>query len=491
MHLGSRTWGVASILAGCLGMALSPSSAQTCYPLADFSASILPSPAIAGQDHLLNLQGDLESCARFDLISLQCSGDWIFVTLEYELGACGPSYPEDLSMELELGSLSVGRHLLTVWILESGGNNCGMTSEHVVAPAQSGAGVGPSATLLFPYFEVDLEDDSGVTTLVSIGNSLPEPVLAHAVLWTDTGIPTLAFDLLLPGNGVQPLNLRHVLGGNLPITGGPGAPGGCLDPLVLPAVDEMALRARHTGQSTHDDGLCWGSGRAGPSLATGYLTVDVVHDCTPEPATPIDDGYFAPGGSGRAANLNALWGDYFYLSERESSAQGLAAVQIPAGPAFAGQRTFYAAYSAGSDERAPLGSAFRSRFLVGGSFTSESEQIVWIEDVRGGRDPRSCELPPSGGHCDWIEVKLFDQIGSPIGETVTFGTQVLAFPLGIGGPDLPLPDSTSFGFSEIIHQELEACFILPLGLFPRGAWVTPRIRASGRYGVAFSATRVD
>ena len=37
----------------------------------------------------------------------------------------------------------------------------------------------PAATLLLPYFEVDLDDPNGVTTLMSINNASATAVLAH------------------------------------------------------------------------------------------------------------------------------------------------------------------------------------------------------------------------------------------------------------------------------------------------------------------------
>ena len=39
----------------------------------------------------------------------------------------------------------------------------------------------PAATLLLPYFEVDLDDPAGVTTLMSINNASATAVLAHVV----------------------------------------------------------------------------------------------------------------------------------------------------------------------------------------------------------------------------------------------------------------------------------------------------------------------
>src|SRR5688500_5655617 len=66
----------------------------------------------------------------------------------------------------------------------------------------------PAATLLYPYFEVDLQRNDGATTLISINNSSSSPVVARVVMWTDWGAPTLAFDVYLTGYDVQSLNLR-------------------------------------------------------------------------------------------------------------------------------------------------------------------------------------------------------------------------------------------------------------------------------------------
>src|SRR3954470_13437399 len=76
----------------------------------------------------------------------------------------------------------------------------------------------PAATLLLPYFEVDLKSPAGPTTLMSINNAGDRAALAHVVLWTDLGVPTLAFDLYLTGYDVQTLNLRDVFAGRLPGT---------------------------------------------------------------------------------------------------------------------------------------------------------------------------------------------------------------------------------------------------------------------------------
>src|SRR3954463_16421884 len=76
----------------------------------------------------------------------------------------------------------------------------------------------PAATLLLPYFEVDLTKPGGRTTLMAINNASDKAALAHVVLWTDLGVPTLAFDIYLTGYDVQTINLRDLFAGHLPAT---------------------------------------------------------------------------------------------------------------------------------------------------------------------------------------------------------------------------------------------------------------------------------
>src|ERR1044071_8165429 len=52
----------------------------------------------------------------------------------------------------------------------------------------------PAATLLLPYFEVDIANPNGVTTLFSINNASATAVLAHVTVWTDQSVPALDFD---------------------------------------------------------------------------------------------------------------------------------------------------------------------------------------------------------------------------------------------------------------------------------------------------------
>ncbi|MBV9184396.1 MAG: hypothetical protein JO093_02200, partial [Acidobacteria bacterium] len=71
--------------------------------------------------------------------------------------------------------------------------------------------VGPAATLLLPYFEVDLQNPAGRTTLFTITNVSRLSQIAHVTVWTDWSFPVLDFNIFLTGYDVQGISLRQVL----------------------------------------------------------------------------------------------------------------------------------------------------------------------------------------------------------------------------------------------------------------------------------------
>jgi hypothetical protein len=225
----------------------------------------------------------------------------------------------------------------------------------------------PAATLLLPYFEVDLGNQWGNGTLFSINNASATAVLAHVVVWSDLSVPVLDFNIYLTGYDVQTINLWDVLHGTLPRTASAGQdPGDTISPKgtfsqdinfasctgLLPAPQLPAsfvehLRLSLTGQSSPVlGGRC--AGRAfGDNIARGYITVDTVNNCTLR--FPGDPGYFGSGGTGDATNQNVLWGDYFYVNDLQNFADGNPLVHIEASAtdpqtSVAGQYTFYGRY---------------------------------------------------------------------------------------------------------------------------------------------------
>ena len=80
----------------------------------------------------------------------------------------------------------------------------------------------PAATLLLPYFEVDLGAADGVTTLFSINNASATAILAHVVVWSDLSVPVLDFNVYLTGYDVVTINMRDILTGSFPQTASVG-----------------------------------------------------------------------------------------------------------------------------------------------------------------------------------------------------------------------------------------------------------------------------
>src|SRR5688572_8058632 len=69
--------------------------------------------------------------------------------------------------------------------------------------------VAPAATLLLPYFEVDINAPAttATQTLFTITNVSEYPQIAHLTVWTDLTVPVLDFNIFLTGYDVQSINL--------------------------------------------------------------------------------------------------------------------------------------------------------------------------------------------------------------------------------------------------------------------------------------------
>ena len=114
--------------------------------------------------------------------------------------------------------------------LRTGSSNFLSTGMNAVQGAGTGligaVDAAPGATLLLPYFEVDLEDPAGVGTALAVRNASPDPVLARVVLWTDLSVPTFGFEVHLPGLGARAVDLRELFrAGDLPESGPTPLPG--------------------------------------------------------------------------------------------------------------------------------------------------------------------------------------------------------------------------------------------------------------------------
>jgi hypothetical protein len=350
----------------------------------------------------------------------------------------------------------------------------------------------PAATLLLPYFEVDLGNTNGVNTLFSINNASAAAAIAHVTLWTDQSIPTLDFDVYLTGYDVQTISVRDLFAGVLPRTADRGADAGdaaspspplgssqatnvnpftgpftpgvptefdfggssgpCVAPYTNPVLDNFRITnliAAHTGNNAPAYGGCLGA-NYGDNIVRGYITVDSVTQCNlffPSSAT-----YFS---GGIADTRNILWGDYFYVNSAQNFAQGETLVHVescptpsvgtgagrcPFGPT---AYTFYGRYAsvAGQDQREPLSTTFASRYINGGIFNGGTDLIVWRDSKTlptGVNGPYTCGRVdrPAWFPLNQTDVVAFDEMENP--EDLCFTGDVVSPPLGGAQTCFPL-----------------------------------------------------
>ena len=372
----------------------------------------------------------------------------------------------------------------------------------------------PAATLLLPYFEVDLTRPDGRTTLISINNASDRATLAHVVLWTDLGVPTLAFDVYLTGYDVQTVNLRDLFTGHPPATADaghdpkdtvspkgafsqdvaiPGCDGLLPPPPPPPAVVDHLVKAHQGLASPLLGGKC-AAQVLGDSIERGYVTVDVVRRCTT--LTPADPGYFGPDGA--AAHDNVLWGDFFLVDAAGDVAEGEDLVRLESDPArFAGHPTFYERYvnGSGADGREPLPTVWESRYLNGGAFTGGTSMIYW-RDSRIRNQPFVCGHPPNWYPLlsEYQSTVFFDeeeQVAALICPPITCPPPPSFFPaesgrVRVGGTALPVP--YTFGW---IYLDMKTFPRSPSRPGATQAWLGTIHEAMGIFSVGYEADPRD
>ncbi len=269
----------------------------------------------------------------------------------------------------------------------------------------------PAATLLLPYFEVDLDDPAGETTIFTITNVTNTDAIARVTLWTDRAYPVVTFNVYLTGYDVQPLDLYDILArGVIAPDAGTGTDwrqrgkysdvNANLDLAKcarLPGALEDAVVYRMQSAFLYGDvDECHDIGGEHEN-AVGYATIDVVDNCSSN--GPLDREYWTRD----LRYDNVLIGDYQQINREQELAQGGPLVHIRAIPDREFPRTFYARYqpphAKRSDARQPLPAQFAACFIEQTSFK------IWRE-ARTGLDA-SC-----GDYDDELalaDVVLFDE----------------------------------------------------------------------------------
>ncbi|MDA8020658.1 MAG: hypothetical protein MPN21_24735 [Thermoanaerobaculia bacterium] len=342
----------------------------------------------------------------------------------------------------------------------------------------------PAATLLLPYFEVDLVAAEGRNTLFSIGNTYLEPVLVRTVVWTNWGHPALSFDTSVPAGGMRMLDLRRLLAGDLPTSMPPppnedGHFDSCLFPVTQPSIDPDAIKGRLLGEADPQDGLCYAGTPGSPGLATGYVTVDVVQDCSgTEKVDPRSPGYFGDCASGLAGNDNVLWGNVYRIDSLGDSAQGEQLVAITAdqrrfgAPNLCvdppcGSRIGWSFYrDAAQGNRAPLPTEYRSHFMLGQRY--QTDLVVWAEGTTG---PANCHQPTGGPD---IELDVADYSGQAI-TTIDLNGRGQTFRLSL------TDELGATSFAGVLRLASSDSFR------PVQTWVGPLLTAQSRFSVGLTA----
>ncbi|MDP9121453.1 MAG: hypothetical protein M3O15_08820 [Acidobacteriota bacterium] len=388
----------------------------------------------------------------------------------------------------------------------------------------------PAATLLLPYFEVDLDDPNGLTTLFSINNASATAALTHVVLWSDLAVPVLDFNVYLTGYDIQTINLRDVLVyGALPQTASAGQDprdvispkgvvsqdinyqscNGQLPPPPLPAALLEGLQLSLTGRASplaHN--LCSGRYLA-DNVARGYITVDTVNNCTLR--FPDEPGYFGASGNSDVTDQNLLWGAWYIVNTARSYAVASDMVAIEADAHSAatstpGRYTFYGRYDGWTaiDHREPLATNFATQYMnSGGTFPTGTDLIVW-RDPKVAQQPFPCPAVP-GVTPAWYPLgqeglTIWDEEEHPVQQPLIpiegSPPPFVPFPAAtqkvhVNSSDLPVP--FSFGWMQIDLNSANP----PAGPNPpvdppaAQGYVIALHASNGHFAVAVDAYRLD
>ena len=276
----------------------------------------------------------------------------------------------------------------------------------------------PAATVLLPYFEVDLADPDGVNTTFVIRNAEAAATLAHVMVFTDLGVGTIAFDVLLTGFDALTVDLRQLLEGvydpdsgslialpvDTPVEEPPPPPTSELFATDFESgtigdwsrfqsrATAQTLQAWHTGQTSDRVGLCAGFDH-GDGIARGYVLVDNAVQFSGD-RFPDEDYFGDPiKGVGIVSQNNVLWGEFQIVDPIGNSAFGGPLVHVAAGSPN-GTVGFYGAYATGNAGFRPaLQSSWGTRYVNGGAFNGGTSIIYWRGPLVP-TDPFACGTLP-------------------------------------------------------------------------------------------------
>jgi hypothetical protein len=372
----------------------------------------------------------------------------------------------------------------------------------------------PAATLLLPYFEVDVHKhvSKAANTIFSVVNTSRAPQIVRVTIWSDQAYPALWFNMFLTGFDAKSISLYDVLAnGRLPTTSnespngaksaansdnarhisveGCAAGGGAMTPEVLANVQSI-LTTGSTGGS---------SCRVGSphENASGYITVDVVNSCSS--LSPFEMSFY----SQVLLYDNVLTGDYERINPDTTFgnfAGGNPLVHIKAIPEGGGPTnstplpyTFYDRFTPPGarkiDRRQPLPSAFAARFIQGNRAQFSTDYVMWREGTTSGA--ASCTSANAAMSFD--SPVRFDEDENP---TVNASTAPNTAPVSaaIATSSAMFPPLNGYNVTGwmMLNLDNKAGVRAAGSPFsssrPSQNWLIVRLSAEGRYAVDYDAT---
>ncbi|HEV8659738.1 MAG TPA: hypothetical protein VGS96_14090 [Thermoanaerobaculia bacterium] len=403
-------------------------------------------------------------------------------------------------------------------------------------------GIAPAATLLLPFFEVDVigNPEQARNTVFSVVNVSPYPQIARVTLWTDWAYPVFTFNLFLTGYDVESVDIRDlVVRGMVPTkVGWPGSmslPKTSNTNHATTAIEDCGKRMPHipvaaladlrailtTGKPIRSVLSCPSSaggeaqvgGNHGDKIAAGYITIDVVATCGP--TMPTSPDYY----TSEILFDNVLTGDYVVIEPSGSTngyAGGSPLVHIRAVPegGSAGSivptrlpYTFYDRYTPSSaniprtiDRRQPLPSSFAARWISGTNAAFETTYLIWREGTIGGT--AACDDYVVNSALPIAELVRFDEHEN----ATTSGAISAALPSAsrpgvrdVVFPSVSTGDAGGWMFMNLSNGGSQRYSATRAGLgkglirgnaYPRSVsqnWVVVNLFAEDRYGVSFDA----
>ncbi len=373
--------------------------------------------------------------------------------------------------------------------------------------------VTPGATLLLPYFEVDLNNPAGVNTLFTVANASASAGVLHATLWTDLGVPTYTFDIYLTGFDAETVDLRLLFQGIIPGSADAGSDPtdqlspkgpisqdinfpGSIPPCTTGAIPRLTpaqvtdLQNAHTGLAS-SIGLGWsancGARSLGDGIARGFITLDDTVTCSLEFPTSLTYAGIVLG------SRNIWFGEFLILDRTNNFAISDPLAHVEASytdprVTNSAAHTFYGwarGYVGVSDNREPLPTTWETRFVDGGPITGGTDLLVWRAPI-APVSTFACGGSAAGFPLAQRQVASFDEVENPAVPAVSNYFPAAAQRIPVASLNSPF----SFGWLHLnLQRGANPSFTAPDGVGQ--SWVVTDFRATGRFAMGLGARAMD